>query len=267
MEKITNSFSQFYDSLSNSFVSVLPNLLIILSAVVASVLIGFFVGILIRLTHLDKWVEKGRLFRTTLRGSNLPTHKFLGRVVATIFLVISLENIAALNGWGSLRKGFKDFSSFLPLLVGSLIILVVGLFVARYIQKTVEILLARSGSKSASVFSKISFYTVMVVIISIALNHIGVNIGIVTNNISIILGSVLLAFSISFAYASRELLGNILSSSYNKRNFEIGQMVYVNGMKGEIIKMTNLSIFIKTTDRIKIIPAKQFTDQVVEIIG
>jgi uncharacterized protein YacL len=267
MSKLIDNTKEFFDSFSDSFIAFFPTIILFVVAVAGSAIIGFLFGILMRLTRLDKRMEKSRFLRTFLHGSSLPTHKFIGRVIFVILLVISLEVIANMNDWSSLSDGFKDYSTFIPKLLGSIILVTVGIFVSRYIQKTIEIFLERSGAKSSSLLARLSFYALMTVIISIALSHLGVNMRIVTMNLSIILGAFLFAFAVSFAFASKDLLGNILSSSYNRKNFEVGQKIYVDGTKGEIIKITNISIFVKTTDKIKVIPAKKFTDETVEIVG
>ena len=105
----------------------------------------------------------------------------------------------------------------------------------------------------------------MIIVFTIALSFLGVSTIIITSNISIIFGSILLAFSISFVFGAKDLLKNILSSSYNKTNYKIGQKVEVDGYVGEIIKITTVSVLLKSSDKIRVIPATRFIDGVVDI--
>lgn len=77
----------------------------------------------------------------------------------------------------------------------------------------------------------------------------------------------LLAFSISFVFGAKGILKDILSSSYNKNNYKPGQKVIVDVFEGEIVKITNTFVILKSKSKVRVIPASRFTEDFVDIVG
>jgi small-conductance mechanosensitive channel len=65
-----------------------------------------------------------------------------------------------------------------------------------------------------------------------------------------------LAFSIGYGFASKEILLNILSSFYSKNKFTEGQIIEILGTKGKILSMDNTSITLETENGQTIFPLK-----------
>lgn len=268
LDKIRHSFEGLTENLSYAFSDVIPGLLLIITSFIAAYLIGFTVRIFTHIIRLDNWFERTGFIKVLHKmGVKSKANVLMGKVFFWLTFLILLEAIANVHEWASISGKFNQFISFIPLLIGGIIIIMFGLFISRFIRKTVSTILSNSGSSAASLLGNISFYTLMIITITIALSQIGVNTAIITANISIILGILLFSFSLSFVFASRNLLTNILASSYNKKNYQVGQIVSVFGNEGEIIKITNLSVYIRSTKKIYVIPAHKFTEEVVEIHG
>jgi small-conductance mechanosensitive channel len=79
------------------------------------------------------------------------------------------------------------------------------------------------------------------------------------------LSGIILAFSISFGLGSKEVLTNILSSFYTKKNFEAGQEIEIDGIAGTIEKIDSTSCSIKTSKGLTVIPVKRLLSEKVEI--
>jgi preprotein translocase subunit YajC len=98
-----------------------------------------------------------------------------------------------------------------------------------------------------------------------ALTHIGVDISIISDNMTWIILGVVIAAAVAYAMAARDLLSNTLSSYYGKNTFAKGQRVQIGDIEGEILEINKISISIKTESGTTIVPAKEFTSQVVVI--
>ena len=81
----------------------------------------------------------------------------------------------------------------------------------------------------------------------------------------LILGATLLAFSLAYAFAARDILTNILSSFYGKGRFSEGQTIKINGTKGKVIKIDSISITLQLEDKQIVIPAKKMISEEVEV--
>ena len=118
---------------------------------------------------------------------------------------------------------------------------------------------------SARLISSFSFYTIVVIVSLAAINQAGINTEILTSNVTIIIGGIVLAFAVSFGIGSRDILTNILSSFYSKSNFQVGQEINVGEIDGVIQKIDITSCIIKTKTGNVVIPVKSLLTQVVKI--
>jgi len=81
-----------------------------------------------------------------------------------------------------------------------------------------------------------------------------------------IIGGMVLAFSISYGLASRNFVSNYLASFYINDKFEIGDQIIIDGIQGEIIELDKTSCVLKTQNGKMIIPLSQLTQKNVEVI-
>ena len=101
-------------------------------------------------------------------------------------------------------------------------------------------------------------------IIITSLNQAGINTDIITSNIYIILGGVFLAFAIAYGFAARNVLSSILTSFYTRGNFEVGQVISIDNFKGQIVKMTNVSLTLFTGKEYVVFPlSRLINDKVI----
>ena len=101
-----------------------------------------------------------------------------------------------------------------------------------------------------------------------ALGQAGIDTTIISANLSLILGSILLSAAISYGFASRDVLANILASFFSRKTFAIGQVIELDDAKGKIIATSNISVTILTEQQEKIvIPAHQLITNKVKIIA
>jgi hypothetical protein len=101
--------------------------------------------------------------------------------------------VAALNIGDSVERGFTVFFAWLPALIGALVVLVIGYFVAKFVMKLVSNGLKRAGldralhngqggqmiqkvtSSPASVIGRLAFWGIMLGAISLAVSVLGIN--------------------------------------------------------------------------------------------
>lgn len=267
-EKILQTVEQLYLKVFRTAEEIIPGILLILLSVLVAFLVEYTVRILLRLLRLDRLIEKSRTLNAlSTMGIKLQSHVYIGKLFFWITFLILLEASAEVVGWTSISGKFDEYAMLLPLLIGAAVISAVGLFISKMIRDVMRAVLTRAGSKAAVIISNVSYYALLALSATVALGYMGFNTSIITANVTVVLASLLFAFSLAFVFASKDLLHNILSSSYNKSTFKVGQRVSVNGSEGEIIKMTNSSVFVRSSKKVMVVPARKFTDEIVEIVG
>jgi small-conductance mechanosensitive channel len=77
----------------------------------------------------------------------------------------------------------------------------------------------------------------------------------------------MLSGAISYGIASRDVLANILAGFFNKRTFQKGMVIEIDGIRGTIVETNNICVTLQVseTERV-VIPAHQLLTSKVKII-
>jgi hypothetical protein len=110
------------------------------------------------------------------------------------------------------------------------------------------------------------FYFLLITLSISSLAQAGIQTNFIENNISIVLGGMALAFAISYGYASRHIASNILSSTYNRKNFHVGYIIKVGDLQGKIVKMDSNSVTLQIDERLIVVPQVLLATKEVEIL-
>jgi small-conductance mechanosensitive channel len=182
-------------------------------------------------------------------------------VIILLFFVTASETL----GWSVVSKSISDLLTYLPQLFSAIVVFVIGFYIAGFIQRALISVLETLSVASARIISNFAFYLILVIVSLTALNQAGVETGLLTSNVTIIVGGMILAFAISFGIGSRDILKNILSSFYSKTNFQIGQEIKVGDIEGVIVKIDITSCVLKTSSGTIILPVSKLLTEIVEV--
>ena len=87
-----------------------------------------------------------------------------------------------------------------------------------------------------------------------ALSQAKINVEFLSQNISLVIGGAVLAFAIGYGFASKDILANYLASFYGKQYFELGDIIKVDDVEGEVIAIDRANVTLKSADKKIIIP-------------
>lgn len=252
------------------FLNVLPKILLAIALVILAWIIikvmNFILKRLLRITKLDSITTK--LNEAELFGKNdykvVPSKiilKFVKYLLILIFVVIASE----LLGLKSVSEGIGNFIAYLPILISALLIFVFGVYIASLIKTAIKKSFKSLELSGSNLVSNIAFYLIVIIVSITALNQAGIDTDIITNNLTLILGSVLISFTIAFGLGSRDVILRLIFGFYSRRNFEIGQHIKTNEIEGVIQQIDNICITIKTNEGVVVLPIKDFVNKKVEI--
>ena len=182
--------------------------------------------------------------------------------IILIFVVIASEML----GLKMVSEGISDFIAYLPILFSAILIFVAGIYIATLVRNAIIATFKSLEISGSKLVSNIVFFAIVIVVSITAINQAGINTEIITSNLTLILGSILISFTIAFGLGARDIVLRLLFSFYSKRNFKIGQHIRTKNIEGMIEQIDNLSVTIKTDNGLVVFPIKKFVDQKVEII-
>ena len=261
----------FLEDIWNQILELMPKLLLglgfIIIAWIVIKIINFILKKLLKLSKIDAITTK--LNEAKLFGKSdykvVPSEiilKFVKYVMVLIFVVIASEML----GLTIVSEGIGKFIAYLPILISALLIFVIGVYIGSIIKNTIINTFKSLEFSGGNLVSNIVFYAIVIVISITSLNQAGVNTDIITNNLTLILGAILISFTIAFGLGSRDVVLRLLFGFYSRKNFEIGQRVKIKKVEGVIKQIDNLCITIDTNEGIVVVPIKKFVDSEVQII-
>ena len=222
---------------------------------------------LFRLLHFDKLASRINELKWMQKADyKIVPSKIIGKFVYWVILLLFIITATDTLGWSAVSQSFNQLITYLPQLFSAIIIFVVGFYLSNLIRDFIKTTLQSFEIASASLLGETAFYIIMIIVSVTALEQAGVETALLTSNITLIIGSFLLAFAVAFAISSREVFKNILSSYYGKGNFHVGQYIKYENVKGEIIKIDRMHVTIKDGRTKYIIPTARLISEEFEII-
>ena len=268
-ELFSNSLQTIGQTISNAAPKVLGAILILLLGWLFAKLISNGIARLLKAVRFDDLSEKINATAFLERANvQLAPSQFIGKFFYYVFLLLVVNSAAAALGWTAISEEISKLLSFLPNLLVAIIFFVVGTYIASFVRDVIKGATSSMGIGAGRIISSLVYYFLFMIVTLTALGQAGIDTTIISANLSLILGSILLSSAISYGFASRDVLANILASFFSKKTFAIGQIIELDDAKGKIIATSNISVTILTEQQEKIvIPAHQLITNKVKIIA
>jgi hypothetical protein len=88
---------------------------------------------------------------------------------------------------------------------------------------------------------------------------LGIDISFLLVLTGILLGTLLFSVALAFGLGARTMVSNIISCHYIRSIYRIGNVVEIDGIKGNIIEITGAFVVIETENGQVTVPAKSFS--------
>lgn len=264
---IMTSLEGIWDKMLSGLPKVLGFLGFILLAWVLIKILLYVVRKALNKTKIDEWSKK--LNETEIFGNTtiniVLTNVILG-VLRWLLILIFVLIGADVFGLAIVSQGISSFIAYLPSLMTALLIFVGGVYIGTIAKKAIQSMFKSLELTGGNLVANIAFYLIVVFISLAALDQAGVDTSVIKSNLTLVIGSVLLSFSIAFGLGSRDIIKRLLFGYYSRKNFEIGQKIKMGDIEGVIISIDNICMIIQTAEKKMVIPIKDVTDAKIEIL-
>lgn len=269
----TNFIESFFESFWTKLMTILPDifgaiLLIIIGWGIAKI-VSIAVKKLLQSIHFDSLGIRF-LDRTSLKVDleKVKPSEWVGIFAFWVIFLLFFVSASETLGWTRVSESINSLVNYLPQLFSALLIFIVGLYLGSFLRSFINTTFDSLNLSGGKILSEITFYIIVIIAATTALQQAGIETTIITANISIILGGILLAFAIGFGYSSRDLLSNILSSFYARNIFSEGQIIKIDNVEGKISRINNIQTIITTKNGGElIIPTKRLISENIERIN
>ena len=186
---------------------------------------------------------------------------FVKWILLLVFIIIALD----IMQWNIISIEISNLLRYLPKLFSAIVLFMVGIYIANFIRKAIFGMFNSLELNGPKIMSNLVFYGLVAIITITALNQAGVDTAIITNNLTLIIGSFLLTFSIAFGLGSKDIIQRLLLSFYTRKNYAIGDKIKFKTTEGTIEAIDNICLTLKTTNGKIIIPINELIENQVEI--
>lgn len=190
---------------------------------------------------------------------------FLAKLVQYLLLLVFIMMATDVLGLAVVSSMVSDLLSYLPRLLSAIILFVLGIYLAEFVKNIVLAACVALAIPSAKIIATFVFYLIFLTLTISAMAQASIDTSLITSNLTVILGGVILAFSIGYGFASRDTMANFIASFYSKNKVKIGDMVNLDGSTGKVIAMDSISLTLQAEGKIIIIPLQKLTSEKVEI--
>lgn len=224
---------------------------------------------LLSLVKFDAVAEKLKATQYLEKANvTLTPSGFIGKFVYWTLLLLVIISASDALGWHAVSDEISKLLGFLPKLLFAIIFFIVGTYIATFARDLIRGATASLGIGTGRIISNSVFYLLFIIVALTSLGQAGVDTSIITSNLLLILGAILAAAALSYSFASRDVLSNILASFFSRKTFRVGQTIEIDGERGKIVAVNNISVTIQNNEHEKtVIPSHQLITNKVKIIG
>lgn len=189
----------------------------------------------------------------------------ISKVLYYFILIFMLRPAADTLGVPAISDMVKLLVEFIPKLISSALMLSAGVFLADALKNFVVTLCKSFNIAAGKLIGTAIFFFLLIIFVIQSVAQVGINTSLLESSFNLLVGGIIFAFAIGYGFASKEILLNIISSFYSKNRYKEGQIIAIDGIKGEIVAMDNTTITLKTEDSKTIFPLQVLQSKTVTV--
>ncbi len=272
LQRLWDLFSESLRVFGEKFMDTIPGLLLGIIVLLIAWLLARIISAgfekLLKTVKFDQFAERMNLTSFfTQMGIQMSPSALIGRFIYWIFVLLIIASAAETLNWTAVSYQIQRFLDYLPNLVTAILVFIVGAYLASLVRDFIRSATGSLGISTGRILSSVIYYILFIMVILTAMEQAKIDTKILATNLLIIIGAIMLAAAISYGFASRDVLSNILAGFFNKRTYQKGMTIEVDDIRGTIVEMSNIAITIQINDdEVVVIPSQQLMNSKVKII-
>ncbi len=204
----------WYD-LVDGAVEFAPKILVAILLLVIGVIVAKYVSKLVGKAF--DFVENSKPVKTGLNELGVKNMD-IDSVVATFtrwaILIVFLSASVNALGLRVLTDTFNSIIDFIPNILAASIVAALSFFAANAVRDVVKESAKKARMSSANFLAQTSKVAVLVFGLPLAVAQLGLDLTLITNNLTLIVGGVMLAFGLAFGLGGKETAGKVVDELY-----------------------------------------------------
>ncbi len=268
-EFFINSMKGLATSLSESLPGIVNALLIFLVGWLFARMISWIINRLLSKLNFDKLAQKIEADDFLKNANiNLTPTRLVSKFIYWVLMLFVFITVSDMLGWDKVSGEIANLLGYLPNLFFAVVFFIIGVYIASFIRKLIQGATATIGLSAGRMIGNVVFYFLMLIVTITALDQAGLDTTMLSSNLLIIIGAIVLAAAVSYSIASVDFVKNILAGFYTRKAFYVGQKIEVDGEVGEIQDINNISLVLKKENGEEVlIPTSMLINNKVRILN
>lgn len=264
---VTESVRTVFQGLVEAFPGIVAAVVTLLLGWVLARLVRGVLRRAFRLARLDERLEALKLDGLLEKlGDGVKPSDILAGTAYYLILLVFLVAASQTLGWTVVSEELAKLMGFLPKAVIAMVIFAIGYFVAGLVRDVLGNATEALGVGAGRLIAGAVYWFLLITVTLSALQQMGLPTDILSQNLQLVIGAVVVAGAVSYGLASRDVLRNTLSNYYSRNTFEVGQRIRVEGVEGTIEEVTGIAVILRTPSGRTVLPASELTTKRVEIL-
>jgi hypothetical protein len=269
MNNLTTSFNNMQevllsaaDSFFSTFAGYVPSIIgalaiFIIGLIISSVLRGTTKKVL-DWTGFSRATDKAELNSSLQKvGIKKTLSGMLAALVYWIVFLIFLTAAFETLGLQIVVTTLNDLIAYLPNVIIAAITIVLALLLGRFVKGLVLAGLEQLNISFGGVVASIAEVFVVLFGAAIAASQLGLDVTIITANVTLIIAGVIAVLVLSLGLGSRTAAANLVNGYYTKQIFKKGSTVNLGGYRGKIKEVNNVAVVLEVNGEEIIIPNEE----------
>lgn len=263
---LTEGLSSMLTSMMTSVPSFLLALLIIVLGILISKTVAKVVAKLLSKIGIDRLGEKlNEIDIVQKLNTEIKISKIFSKIIYYFLLFIFIIAATDVLNMSAISDLVMNAFNMIPKLLVGLVILIFGTILADGIKNVVKTALESLSIPSAQLISAFLFYFLFINVVISAIAQADINTGFLEQNLSIVIGGIVVAFAIGYGLASKDMVANFLGSFYAQGKIKEGDTITVEGTTGVVVNIDRNSLVLDSKGSEIIIPLSLVMKKKLEI--
>lgn len=249
-EILVRSLSELGADVAAFVPKLLGALVILLIGWVVARIVQAVAGRILARARLDAAAERLGV-QETLRTSGIerPPSGVVARLLFWLLMLTFVLSAVETLGLTAVTATIDRLIAYLPNVIAAALMVVIGLLIARFVGSLVGSGAAAAQLPYARQLGAAAQTAMGVAVAILAIEHLGIDAGILLWAIITVLAATALGLAFSFALGSREVVGSILAGYYVRKSLREGGTVVVDGREGVLERVGPTDTLFRNGDR------------------
>ncbi len=255
------------------FAGILPNifaaLLLLIGGHFLGKVVAKIVAGLLKKIGLDKLSETAGIDDAVKRtGLDATPSALMGKIIYWLIYLTFILSAADILGLDRVSATIDSFVLYLPKVVGALLVIVIGLFVAGLVRSSIETTLETMNLGYEKVIGGIIYGVIVIIVISLAIGQLDIETALLNQVVIIFLFAGAAAIALALGLGTRDVAGSVVAGVYARELYQPGHIIKVGDIQGTVIEVGSTSLLLVMSDGKKVaIPNRRMIEEQVEILS